>query len=191
MTQQFALFEPTVKAQPKNGMSQPFTLLTSSETNEWYSPPWVIELAREVMGDIDLDPASCDQAQQVVKAAKFYTKDDNGLRWPWLGKTWLNPPYGGDQIPWINKLVYDYQRGRVPEAILLVASRLGYDWYEETWDKASSICLAQKRIAFIKSEDGSCSEAAKAGSTFFYFGPNLARFEEVFSRIGRVYPNDR
>lgn len=192
MTQhQFSLFDIPTKEQPKNGMSQPFTIFTSCETNEWYSPPWVIALAREVMGDIDLDPASCDHAQQVVKAAKYYTKEENGLRWPWHGRTWLNPPYGTEQKPWIDKLVYDYQRGRVPEAILLTKSALGYDWFEATWDRSSSVCLARKRIPFINSENGSCTEAAKAGSTFFYFGPNLARFEEVFSPIGRVYHDQR
>lgn len=191
MTQQFTMFEPAIKAISKNGLSQPFALLTSSETNEWFTPAWVVELARAVMGGIDLDPASCDQAQQVVRAAKYYTKEENGLRWPWNGRTWLNPPYGTEQKPWIDKLVYDYHRAHVTEAILLTKSALGYDWFEATWDRSSSVCLARKRIPFINSSDGSCTEAAKAGSTFFYFGPNLARFEEVFSPIGRVYHDQR
>ena len=34
----------------------------------WHTPAEYIEAAREVMGSIDLDPASCHIAQQAVKA---------------------------------------------------------------------------------------------------------------------------
>jgi hypothetical protein len=40
---------------------------------EWYTKPAYIEAARRVLGGIDLDPASCDLAQQTVKATAFYT----------------------------------------------------------------------------------------------------------------------
>src|SRR5262249_14864109 len=56
---------------------------------EWYTPKKYIEAVRDVLGGIDLDPASCERANEVVKAAKFYTATQNGLNEPWQGRVWL------------------------------------------------------------------------------------------------------
>jgi len=68
--------------------------LHSSASVEWYTPEWVAELARRVMGSIDLDPASCDVAQRTIKALEYYTREDDGLAKPWVGNVFCNPPYG-------------------------------------------------------------------------------------------------
>jgi len=44
---------------------------------EWYTPLDYINAVREVMGDIDLDPASCIEANTIVKAKKYFTKEEN------------------------------------------------------------------------------------------------------------------
>ncbi len=66
----------------------------SSETNEHYSPPMVVVPARETMGDIDLDPASCEEANRLVQAGQIYTYADDGYTRPWFGRVFLNPPGG-------------------------------------------------------------------------------------------------
>jgi hypothetical protein len=33
---------------------------------------------REVLGEIDLDPASCADANKIVRAKQFFTQEDNG-----------------------------------------------------------------------------------------------------------------
>jgi len=50
-------------------------VLTSSASDEWYTPPETIALAREVMGGIDLDPASSEMAQGWIQAETYYILD--------------------------------------------------------------------------------------------------------------------
>lgn len=66
----------------------------SSESNEHYSPSYIVEAARHALGRIDLDPASCEEANRTVKAASYFTQEDNGFRRDWRGTVFLNP-HGG------------------------------------------------------------------------------------------------
>ena len=66
----------------------------SSASNEHYTPEHVVEAARQLMGGIDLDPASCAEANTTVRAAEYYTKEDDGLSLVWNGRVFLNPPGG-------------------------------------------------------------------------------------------------
>src|SRR5690349_13723015 len=62
---------------------------------EKFTPQVIIAAARRVMPIIHLDPASCDRANQIVGAVRFYTKLENGLEQPWIADNiWLNHPYG-------------------------------------------------------------------------------------------------
>ncbi len=65
----------------------------SHDGDEWSTPPEVIESARQVLGTIDLDPATNPTAQGWIRATRIFTKTENGLLHPWRGRVWLNPPY--------------------------------------------------------------------------------------------------
>src|SRR5690606_446129 len=64
----------------------------NSGENEWYTPPCYIESARVVMGEIDLDPASSQAANKIIKAKKFFDEQADGLSKSWGGNIWMNPP---------------------------------------------------------------------------------------------------
>lgn len=88
--------------------------------DEWYTPTVVIEAARDLMGSIDLDPASCVEANQTVRASTFYTINDDGLQREWRGNTWCNPPFGsGNLRAFHKKLTHHISTGDIPKACFL------------------------------------------------------------------------
>lgn len=161
----------------------------SHKSTDYYTPPEYIEAAREVMGAIDLDPATCEFAQRYIKAERFYTEKENGLAHTWHGRVWLNPPYSktgarSNQEIWAEKLTDEYATGNVTEAILLVKAAVGYAWFENLWDRWS-VCFARERLSFVKA-DGNDDGQSKQGSAFFYLGSNRERFQLVFQQFGRI-----
>lgn len=65
----------------------------SSKTFEHMTPLWVVEAARKLLGDFDLDPATTVFANETrVKAKNFYT--EGALDKSWFGRVFLNPPGG-------------------------------------------------------------------------------------------------
>lgn len=172
-----------------SGLSQPMEVLLSHKEVEYYTPSVYVDAARNLMGAIDLDPASCEAAQLNIKANKFYTISDDGLSKEWHGRVWLNPPYsktGGksNQEIWATKLADEYIAGNVTEAILLVKSALGYKWFENLWDKWP-VCFARERLSFIRN-DGTDKGQSKHGTAFFYLGKNINQFTQIFKEFGRI-----
>lgn len=82
----------------------------TQKSPEWGTPPWVCELARDIMGSIDLDPASDAKWNETVKANSIFTKEQNGLSKSWHGRTFLNPPGTGRGSfkTWWNKLFLEW-----------------------------------------------------------------------------------
>jgi hypothetical protein len=62
---------------------------------EWFTPTNVAEAVWNTFGGvIHLDPASNDVAnREIIKAERFFTKEDDGLAHDWPGKIYVNPPY--------------------------------------------------------------------------------------------------
>lgn len=62
------------------------------KTAEHFTPMEWCRRARRVLGAIDLDPASCATANELVQASAYYTREDNGLVCQWFGRVYCNPP---------------------------------------------------------------------------------------------------
>jgi phage N-6-adenine-methyltransferase len=158
--------------------------------DEHYTPPKYIESARTVLGDIDLDPATCEQAQKHIGAREFYTKDIDGLNQEWFGRVWINPPFSeGDR--WARKLLAELDAGRVSAAILLQNSATDTKWFHSLARASACVCFVAGRINFAR-PDGE-STANRNAQTFFYFGDDAETFRRVFidlGLVGELYGND-
>jgi phage N-6-adenine-methyltransferase len=153
--------------------------------NEWYTPAQYLDAARELLGGFDLDPATSEAAQARVKAAKWFTKDDDGLAQEWRGKVWLNPPYAQPLIQqFVDKLVEEVEAGNVTEAILLTHNYTDTGWFHTAERAAANICFTRGRIRF-EGADGSFA-APTQGQAFFYFGNRGGAFRQAFQQWGFV-----
>ncbi len=153
--------------------------------NEWYTPPDVLEDVRLVLGTIELDPASSEAAQQVVKAEHFFTKEDDALTQDWFGKVFLNPPYSQPDIDYFaSKMAAEVKAERVAEAIMLTHNYTDTRWFHAAETEAKLICFTRGRIAFV-SKSGALA-APTQGQAFFYYGENADRFRDVFIKRGFI-----
>lgn len=160
----------------------------TSLSNEWYTPELYIEAAREVLGGFDVDPASCEMANETVQAARYFTVEDDGLSRDWAGSVWLNPPYGTDEAGasnagrWASMLIRQYREGITREAILCVNSLTHAPWFRQLWD--FTVCLTDHRVCFDSPEND--RQRPMNGTAFIYLGSNERKFAEVFSQFGAV-----
>ncbi len=152
--------------------------------NEWYTPSEYAGMARDVMGGIDLDPASCEQANEAIGATTFYTKEDDGLTKEWTGRVFLNPPYNRDLMPaFVGKLKTSFIDGDVKQAVLLSHNNTDTTWFHSLTSASSAICFPKKRIKFYRDDEVA---APTNGQAFFYLGDRVEKFIEVFRDIGFV-----
>jgi ParB family chromosome partitioning protein len=153
--------------------------------NEWHTPQDVIDAARDVLVTIDLDPASTEAAQRTVRAARYFTKEDDGLTQEWRGKVWLNPPYAQPEIAnFVEKLIDEYVAGRVSQAILLTHNFSDTQWFHAAARAARVFCLTKGRVRFVDT-DGNLASPTN-GQCFFYFGDRPHAFDARFCEIGFV-----
>src|SRR2546427_8825514 len=104
-------------------------------TDEWYTPPQIFE----ALGlTFDLDPCSPGPGHW-VPARQIYTKADDGLRQPWSGLVFMNPPFGrrNGHVPWLRKFLA-HKNG-----IAVVRAYSG--WFHEWAVKAESLLFPAAR----------------------------------------------
>jgi hypothetical protein len=162
----------------------------SSESAEWFTPIEYIEAAREVLGGIDLDPASNDRANQTIKAKTFFDAKIDGLRQPWSGRVFMNPPYGtmedGSSLAamFCEKAIGEYETGNIDAAILLVNSMHSQRWQQPLY--AHPICFIDHRIKFVSGDRVAENRSPTFQNMFVYLGKDAKRFAAMFSQFGYV-----
>ena len=153
-------------------------VMGSSASPEWYTPAHIADLVVDVIDVIDVDP--CWHPDSPVRARTTYTAEDDGLTRPWLGRVYLNPPYGRAIDAWIEKLVSEHEAGNVSEAVALVPARVDTAWFRRL--DAFPRCFVGGRLRFAHAE-----HPAPFPSAVVYLGPNVERFYRAFSDLGGIF----
>lgn len=133
-----------------------------STSVEWYTPDYIFGAMN---GRFDLDSAS-PGADIVpwVPADRHYTIKDDGLRQPWTGFCWVNPPYGREILPkWVEKFRLH------ANGILLVPERTSTAWWQGLTIQADLVLCVSKKIPFINPARPKRTAHA-IGSTFIAIG---------------------
>jgi ParB family chromosome partitioning protein len=152
--------------------------------NEWYTPKEYIELVRNVMGGIDLDPASSQTANEIVQAMEFFNREDDGLSRKWRERVFMNPPYAQPYIQkFIEKLIDHVVAGEVAQAVVLVNNATETRWGQLLLHHASAVCFPAGRVKFWHPEKTS---APLQGQMIAYIGNNVDAFTKSFSNKGVV-----
>jgi len=154
------------------------------QQDECYTPARFVARVRGVLGGIDLDPASCAEANEVVRARRFFSAKQNGLARRWRGRVFLNCPYSRPG-PWAEALLRHYKARDVSAAVALFNSRTSSSWFHLLAPHAWR-CEPWRRIRFW-------GPSTKGGNgmqdqVFFYLGPDTSRFAAWFGDVGRIVP---
>ena len=152
----------------------------NSGENEWYTPQYIIDSAKIVMGEIDLDPASSELANKIVQAKNYYTVKEDGLKQDWYGKIWLNPPYSQ---PEINNFAEAVVSKKYNEIMILVNNATETNWFRIMAEKSNVICFINRRLKFID-KNGNPSGSPLQGQAIIYKGKNVDGFIKEFKRSG-------
>ena len=101
--------------------------LFSYTTGEYITPKWLYDQLNEEF-HFKLDP--CTTEDNPLDTTFYYTKEDNGLEYPWDRSTFVNPPYGRDVGEWVKK-AYDSVMKYGVIIVMLLPVRTDTKWFHD------------------------------------------------------------
>jgi len=173
----------------KSNANLAYAKVHKREDRDYYgTPAYIVDRARKVMGSIQLDPASCEDANtRFIHADEYFDKHTDGLTQDWEGTVWMNPPYSGKlNFQFCSKLASEYEAGRIEQAVVLVNSATGTRAFRKLIKSSSAVCFLSKRINFIDPTGGRSMGANTKEQAIYYIGRRVRRFARVFGELGIV-----
>lgn len=132
-------------------------------TIEWLTPPDLVQK----LGTFDLDPCT-PLNPPFLHATVNYTPKDDGLTKEWIGRVYLNPPYGKGMERWLEKLKHH------GNGIALIFARTETKcFFNHIWDDAHAVLFVKGRIKFYNMQ-GEQKGTPGAPSIFIAYGEHNA-----------------
>jgi site-specific DNA-methyltransferase (adenine-specific) len=114
-------------------------VLCSHKTVEWSTPQEFYDKLNEKY-HFTLDVAS---THENAKCERHYTIEDDGLKQPWDGVIWCNPPYGLRVIDWVKKAIECKNK-----VVMLLPVRTSTKCFHEYIIPNAKIYFVRRKITF-------------------------------------------
>lgn len=126
-------------------MSEKRWLNINADSGEktWLTPKYIID----ALGHFDLDPC-CPDNMPWRTADIMLTKKEDGTTAPWKGRVWLNPPYGRDAWPFLDRMCH-HSGGGVALIFVRTDAR---QWHDYVFPFADSVFFIRGRIRFCRAD---------------------------------------
>lgn len=162
----------------------------ADHSDQWFTPAPLRALAHEVLGRVDVDPAT--SRRNPLRAQHFLTARGLAKPWDWFApghpdlRLWLNPPYGPGVGEWMERAaafaaVHPFRRG-----LALVGARPGARWYAAATRGCQLFCELHGRQRFEGPDGQPAADCARWGSVLLYWGPSRARVARILAPHGEV-----
>ena len=110
--------------------------------DDWRTPP---DLLAEIYRRWNLDYDPCPFPRP---------NGYDGLRVPWHGRAYVNPPYSSEMKEWIAKALVEMGGGRIEVAVFLIHSRTDTRvFHESIFPNVSEIWFLKGRVKFVPPDD--------------------------------------
>ena len=153
--------------------------------DNWGTPEWLLAKVRKFYnGYIGLDPCSSELHQKRVYANHYYTEKDNGLKHPWYGNIFCNPPYSHPGL-WVDKATKEFKTGD-KEIIMLLPAVFRAKWGQQLWKEFPLVLLFDKRLAFYSPFLNEEVKGNRDGSLLVYLGSYGDNFIQDFHMHGTI-----
>lgn len=124
----------------------------SSKDQTWQTPVRLLAAILQAAGRaaFDLDPCS-PRPDGPVPAVHRWTEADDGLRFPWYGTIFVNPPYSRSLPKWMAKCASEAAAGAV--VVALVPSRTDTQWWHQSIAGQAHVVMLRGRLRFGHSQN--------------------------------------
>ena len=130
----------------------------NAQTTTWLTPPHIIA----DLGPFDFDP--CGYPGWPTASTVSHLPVD-GLSIPWVGRVWLNPPYGAEVWVWLDRLA---EHGTGTALIFARTETVGF--VEQVWGKADAVKFLHGRLHFHRPDGTRAAANAGAPSCLVAYG---------------------
>lgn len=133
----------------------------SSDKHTWETPQDFFDKLNAVYG-FTLDACAEDDT---AKVSNYFTIEDDALTQDWKGVVWCNPPYGKEQVKFINKALHESKKHDSTVVLLIPARPDTKVWQDIIFPSASQICFVRGRLKF-----GGANHSAPFPCALVFFG---------------------